>query len=67
MKYHRRYRHGTCQDCGRTRNVTKALWWVSGFAMILCAECLREYRPQLLRPGNASDPYWTRTTEGKSA
>lgn len=40
----RRYVPGTCQDCGRSRNVTRATFWASGFVTMLCGECVRQYR-----------------------
>lgn len=44
------YREGTCQDCGRTMPVTVATWWVSGFKMNLCKDCIKAYRKVLLKP-----------------
>lgn len=46
----RRYQDGTCGDCGRRKSVTLAEWWESGFRMMLCADCIRPYRPVLLDP-----------------
>lgn len=48
-RWRRRYRPGTCQDCGRSRPVTVAIFWVNAYHMRLCGECIRPYRRQLLR------------------
>lgn len=46
----RKYAKGTCQDCGRTRNVTTIYWWVNGNPYVVCAECIDAYRGSILDP-----------------
>ena len=48
MKWRRRYRPGTCQDCGRWRRVTVARFWLNFMRYQVCAECIRPYRGRLL-------------------
>lgn len=44
-------RHDGCQDCGRWGlNVTDATFWVNGYRMRLCRDCIRLYRKVLLKP-----------------
>lgn len=45
----RRYKLGKCQDCGRERRVTLAVFWVNGYQQRYCSECIRMYRPVLMR------------------
>lgn len=47
-RWRRRYRIGTCQDCGRTRRVTIVRFWVNYMRYVLCGECVRAYRGKLL-------------------
>jgi hypothetical protein len=39
-----------CEDCGWEKPTTLAKWWVNGFTMRLCKDCIKPYRKQLLRP-----------------
>jgi len=60
----RRYRIGRpCQDCGRREKPTTTIyWWASGWAYVVCGECIRPYRRSILAPcspacvHNAADP-----------
>lgn len=49
-KPRRKYRKGVCADCGRVRNVTTVYWWVSNTPYVVCGECIRAYRGQILAP-----------------
>ena len=33
-----------CQDCGRSRPVTRIFFWVNGMPYLVCGECVRMYR-----------------------
>ena len=44
MKWRRKYREGTCDDCGWVRNVTRITFWVNDMKYIVCAECIKPYR-----------------------
>ena len=48
MRWRRRYQIGTCQDCGRYRQVTVARFWVNFMRYQLCGDCIRAYRGVLL-------------------
>ena len=52
----RKYIEGhRCGDCGRTRRTTIITWWVSGFQMRVCSDCIRAYRADILKPCHCSD------------
>lgn len=48
VRWRRYYAPGRCQDCGHWRRVTVARFWLGFLRYVLCAECIRAYRPQLL-------------------
>lgn len=51
VKYHRRkYRHGTCQDCGYEKNITTIVFWVNGMKYNVCSQCIKPYRDTILTP-----------------
>lgn len=54
----RDYRIGRCEDCGRVRLTTAITFWLNGWRMRVCAECIRPYRGVILTPGR------TERTEG---
>ena len=56
-RWRRKYRKGTCQDCGWVRNVTRITWWVDGFKYILCAECIKPYRSEITTHNDDTDIY----------
>lgn len=45
----RKYQPGTCQDCGHSRRVTRIKFWLNGYEMNVCAECIQPYRDRILR------------------
>jgi hypothetical protein len=49
-KKRRIYRIGTCQDCGRKRNVTRIRFWVNAMPYVVCSDCIRPYRNRILTP-----------------
>lgn len=49
----RRYSPGRCDDCGWHRNVTRIYFWSNGYAMNVCAQCIKPYRKVILAPCHA--------------
>lgn len=47
-RWRRRYQLGHCDDCGHTRRVTRIMFWLNGYTMQVCAECIRPYRDRIL-------------------
>lgn len=45
----RRYVEGRCQDCGWLKRVTRITFWVNGYQMNVCSECIKAYRRVILK------------------
>ena len=45
----RKYAEGRCQDCGRYRRVTRIKFWVNGYEMLVCTDCIKPYRRVILK------------------
>ena len=46
----RKYHEGRCDDCSRRdKNVTRIIFWVNGYQMTVCADCIKPYRPVILK------------------
>ena len=43
----RRYTPDRCDDCGRFRPVTWITFWLNGYRMKVCGECIRPYRKRI--------------------
>ena len=56
-RFRRRYFSGTCQDCGRHKRVTWVTFWVNGYRMRVCAECIKPYRRVILRGSHLATDY----------
>lgn len=50
MRRRRKYALGKCNDCGWTKRVTEVTFWVNGWKQRYCAECIKPYRPVILKP-----------------
>lgn len=49
-RWRRVYRPGLrCKDCGHVRSTTVVIFWVNAMRYRLCAQCVRLYRPVILR------------------
>lgn len=48
-RFRRSYDIGHCGDCGRTRLVTRIVFWLNGYTMLVCSECIKPYRKRILR------------------
>lgn len=44
------YAPGRCDDCGWHRSVTRITFWLNGFQMNVCADCIKPYRKVILKP-----------------
>lgn len=44
----RTYYKGRCEDCGCYRNVTRIKFWLNGYEMNVCSNCIRPYRKTIL-------------------
>lgn len=51
----RHYKPGTCQDCGNHKRVTVIRFWVNYMRYVVCAECIKCYRPVILKKQSAED------------
>lgn len=40
----RRYRPGTCKDCGHQKKVTTIKFWATGLLYVVCSTCIKPYR-----------------------
>lgn len=50
----RHYSEGRCGDCGWIKRVTRIIFWVNGYQMNACAECIKPYRGSILKPCSRS-------------
>jgi hypothetical protein len=46
----RKYERGKCGDCGWEKLVTTIEFWVNGYKMRACAECIKPYRDRIMKP-----------------
>lgn len=47
-RWRRKYTIGLCQDCGQLKRVTIVRFWVNYMRYVVCADCIKPYRPVLL-------------------
>lgn len=46
----RKYSEGRCQDCGWIKRTTEIIFWVNGMRYRVCAQCIKPYRKEILKP-----------------